>query len=89
MLCERRLGGVHVMEGKRKVIRGDGSKHQVHLLQIAMFLFRCLSCSAAAYCCIHDFCRALGSFKVEGVKNERRLLLVLLLSLYSFFRIIF
>lgn len=41
-----------------------------------------------SYCCIHNFHSASESFKVKGVKNERRLLLLLLLSLCSLFRII-
>lgn len=35
------------MEGERKVTSGNGRKHQVHLLQLAVLLFRCHSCSAA------------------------------------------
>lgn len=49
----------------------------------APFQVPLLFSSWQSYCCIHDFHRALESFKVKGVKNERRLLLLLLLSLCS------
>lgn len=41
MLCERCLDGVSVMDDERKVTSGNGRKHQVHLLQVAVFLSRC------------------------------------------------
>lgn len=54
----------------------------------APFQVQFLFSSWQSYCCIHNFHRALESFKVKGVKNERRLLLLLLRSLWSLFRII-